>query len=152
MGHSDDLLSSKNLLWLIVVTVVIAVIVIVLFRHSEKEDKNGDGEHSWRDDVHTSDKQKRNILIGLIVAAGVIVAYWLYEHGSLSASTENHSMSVGRGGASARSQSARAGSPQARAAASTRGARSQSPFLTNEERSASIRSPTRGSLSSLSSE
>ena len=159
MGH-HDLLSSKNLIWLVVIAIVIAVIVIILMRHHDRDDLNGDGVHDFEDDLHVSRRQRRWILIGLAIAVGVIVLYALWYYGKLTVESDyhgkHHSASIGHGGsrreASLRSQSARGPRTPSRAPSRAPSRGAASPFLTNEERSASLRSPARGSLSSLSTE
>lgn len=158
MGH-HDLLSGKNLIWLVVIAIVITVIVIILMRHHDRDDLDGDGDHDIDDDLHTTRRQRKWILAGLAIAVGVIVLYALWYYGSLSVESEHHgkrrSLSVGRESerrASLRSQSARGPRTPSRPSSRAPSRGAASPFLTNEERSASLRSPARGSLSSLSTE
>ena len=187
MVHHHELLSGKNLVWLIVIAVVVAVIIIlVMHGRDNKEALEGDGRNlrdNLRDDLdkieddlklnHMTKKDRRVLLIVGAVVVVLIIVYGVWHMGYFKLGFEHGdgalgvSASVGSAKASAslRSQSSRSvrSPPRATPTLSSRSparspargqttVRSQSPFLTNEERSASIRSPARGSLSSLSTE
>ena len=158
MGDKGDLLSGKNLLWLVVIAVIVAVIVIVVVHRRDHHDEATEDEsHEAHETLHSLSRRDRKVLliVGGVIA-GAIVLYGLWYYGYLSVKTEHHHLELGRKARSERSERGSSQRPSSLRSQSARGVRSpprQSPFLTNEERaSASIRSPARGSLSSLSTE